>query len=532
MKKQKKENFIFSYANNINFFFYIYLCIYTLLGLLTLTIFPRVHSDETWLGSLSYAMMKSKSLFTTEPFFDLFPRTPHTMKILFHSLQQLPIRFLGLSIYNIRLVSLFFGLLILILLFKLLSHLFKYQLSALFITILTSLSLPFIYASHFARQEIILVFILIFCYYLYIKEYKYNSLLIPFIIGISISFHPNAFIIACMIGLVLLKDYIIKKVKPLTIITYIGILSLCALGNIVISLIQNPNFITDYINYGSTLSVTAPPASRLMNFNDFYLKLYYQISGTYYIPPMKVLMIATGLFMIIALVIIVIRRIGNIIDTSIYDTSIINSLLMLIAFNIGIFIIGRYNTTSIVFALIPSILLISSIFGLFLQQISIKKNTFVFATISVLIVILTYSSYTEINSLKHINYSKYEEEIASAISNDSIVLGNLSSSFVFKDIVFKDIRNLDYLEEESVYNYLVNNKINTIVYYEEYDYIHRNQNWEILYGDDELYYDDLNQLILDYGTVIHEFENMDYGTRIIRYMGEYPWKVTIYQLDL
>jgi len=70
-----------------------------------------------------------------------------------------------------------------------------------------------------------------------------------------------------------------------------------------------------------------------------------------------------------------------------------------------------------------------------------------------------------------------------------------------------------------------------VIYYEEYDYIHRNQQWEILYGDDEIYYNELNEILLNYGSVLYEFEDMDYGTRIIRYMGEYPWKVTIYHLD-
>ena len=530
MKNPKKKHFIISYANNTNFLFYIYLCIYTLFGLFSLTVFPRVHSDETWLGSLSYAMMNSKSLFTTEPFFDLFPRTPHTMKILFHSLQQIPIHLLGLSIFNIRLVSLVFGLLSLILLYKILLHIVEYQHGALLVTIFTSLSLPFIYASHFARQEIILVFILSLCYYLYIKENKYNNVLIPLIIGISISLHPNAFIIACMIGLILLKDLILKKVKPMAIISYIGMLAIWALGNIAISLSQNPNFIRDYLDYGSTLSVTASPASRLVNFGDFYLKLYYQITGTYYIPPMKILMSATGLFFLLALTLLVFRKVRGTFLTSIYDTHIINSLLMIIGFNIGVFIIGRYNTTSIVFALLPSVCLISSVICLLLS-FTIKKNTYVYIILSVLIVLTAYRSYTEISSLAHINYSDYENQIARSLSEDSVVLGNLSSAFVFKDIPFKDIRNLEYLGEESLYNYLVSNNINTIVYYEEYDYIHRNQNWEILYGDDDLYYDQLNQLLLDYGTVIDEFENIDYGTRIIRYMGEYPWKVTIYQLD-
>jgi len=518
-----------SYNKAMTFAFYIYFVIYTVFSTFTLAIFPRVHSDEIWLGSLSYEMYKSKSLFTTESFFDLFPRTPHTMKILFHSLQQLPLRLFGLSIFNIRLVSLLFSLLTLIILYKLLIHILNHQLSALLITILTSLSSPFLYASHFARQEIILVFVLIFVYYIYVKDTKYVSIVIPLIIGIAISLHPNAFIIACMIGLILLKDVLTKSKKFSSLVSYISILTLFACTNILVSISQNPNFIQDYLSYGKTLSVNAAPVSRLINFKDFYLKCYNQITGTYYIPPMKLFLIGTVILIFIGVVLILTKNYKT--NQKVLHKYISNSLLMIIGFNIGLFIIGRYNTTSIVFMFIPSILLLATVFISLLALFSLKKNTYSIMAISVLILIFTFKSYTEINHAIGSDYSFYEKEIQSVLTDESVVLGNLSSGFVFKDLPFKDIRNLKYLDQESVFDYLTKNSINTVIYYEEYDYIHRNQQWEILYGDDEIYYNELNKILVDYGSVIHEFEDMDYGTRIIRYMGEYPWKVTIYHLD-
>lgn len=531
MTKTKKVTTTSSNSRNTNIFFYLYLVLYTLLSTLTLTMFPRVHSDEIWLGSLSYHMLKSKSLFTTEPFFDLFPRTPHTMKILFHSLQQLPIRLFGLSIFNIRLVSLIASILTLIVLYKLLRHILNNPLYALLLTIFTSVSIPFLYVSHFARQEIILVFVLTLCYYLYVKKTNYAVILVPLIIGIAISIHPNAFIIAAMIGLFMLKDLICGAIKPRVLIWYVGILAFFASGNILVSLYQTPDFFKEYLAYGKTLSVNAAPVSRLMNFKDFYIKCYNQISGTYYIPPMKLFLGSTLVFMFLGLMLIFLNRIVKKPAIKSLNDHVVNSLLMIIGFNIGLFIIGRYNTTSIIFLLIPSLILISTVSLSLLQQFPIKKNTYIVLTISVLIVLSSFESYTIISQSKYADYSHYEKEIQSSLTHESIVLGNLSSGFVFKDLAFKDIRNLEYLGQESLYNYLVNNSINTIVYYEEYDYIHRNQNWEILYGDDELYYDELNQILLDYGTLIYAFEDMNYGTRIMRYMGEYPWKVSIYQLD-
>ncbi len=63
------------------------LALFFLFGILTLTRYPFVHSDESWLAGLTRAMMEEGSPAVTEPFFDLKPRWPHGIKILFHLLQ-------------------------------------------------------------------------------------------------------------------------------------------------------------------------------------------------------------------------------------------------------------------------------------------------------------------------------------------------------------------------------------------------------------------------------------------------------------
>ena len=66
----------------------IYIIIYALYSASFLTRFPFVHSDEAWLAGLSRDMQAVGSFGVTEQFFDLKPRVPHALKLLFHALQM------------------------------------------------------------------------------------------------------------------------------------------------------------------------------------------------------------------------------------------------------------------------------------------------------------------------------------------------------------------------------------------------------------------------------------------------------------
>ena len=66
----------------------IYLLAWFSLNLLLLNDFPGAHSDEPWLSGLTRHMLAEKKFDVTEPFFDLYPRHPHGLKIIFHILQM------------------------------------------------------------------------------------------------------------------------------------------------------------------------------------------------------------------------------------------------------------------------------------------------------------------------------------------------------------------------------------------------------------------------------------------------------------
>src|SRR6056297_187850 len=86
--------------------------IYFVVNILLLSQFPFIHSDESWLSGLTRQIMSGiasenpASLVLTEPFFDLLPRFPHFIKMLFHALQWPFLAVFGYTPLAPRLLSL------------------------------------------------------------------------------------------------------------------------------------------------------------------------------------------------------------------------------------------------------------------------------------------------------------------------------------------------------------------------------------------------------------------------------------------
>ncbi len=76
-----------------------YAMFWFIVNLLTLNAYPLMHSDESWLAALTATMMNNVDLMATEPFFDLAPRAPHTLKTLYHLLQMPYLKLFG---YNLN----------------------------------------------------------------------------------------------------------------------------------------------------------------------------------------------------------------------------------------------------------------------------------------------------------------------------------------------------------------------------------------------------------------------------------------------
>ncbi len=525
---------------SLNYSIYIYLCIYSIFNLFTLTAFPFIHSDEAWLSGLTNEYIRHKTIFVSESFFDLMPRTVHTLKSFYHLLQVPFVALFGNTVFSIRLLSLIAAVITLYFFHKLLTTLKIAKHRALIYTIIFSLNLQFIYAAHFGRQEMVLLMMLTICIYLYYKDRSIYK--IALLLGISIGFHPNAFIITAMVGSVLLKDWIAKSISGKQLLTFVVIIGGFAFLHIGATLLANPNFLSEYWAYGQTLSVDALPSSRIINIKDFYLKLYYQVSGTYYIPPMQAIYIIGGLLSASIFIFGLTRKCTHK-DNSIHF--LIDASIMAIGYNIAIFLIGRYNTTSITFLILPlyfSILITMEV--IYSYRPSIKSRlkhpglAYVYYAFVILIASISiHSLSTEYALSANHTYDEYLSELDNKIDDDAIILGNLNSGFLFHEHTFYDIRNLAYIdanenypEDTSLAAYIRNRDIDTIIYYEEYDYIHRNQQWEILYGDDDAWYDDMQIFLKEEATLTYEFENSYYGSRIIRFLGDYPWKIYVYNV--
>ena len=509
--------------------------LFFIFNLFFLTNFPFVHSDEAWLSGLSRQIMQTKNPASTEAFFDLLPRQPHAIKILFHLLQIIFIQFFDYKIFTFRLISLLTGSLSLFIFYKISFFITKSIKISLGALIILALDIHFIYSSHLARQEIILIFIMLTAFYYFWKnieslnnqvlkqqpDYNYSpkkDVILGLILGTSIGFHPNAFIISLpLIFIYSWKLFSSHKTALKNYFAFGGSLALAALFFIYLSFQFDPKFISNYSSYGSQLGVLDSFLIKLENLKSFYLKLFYRVSGTYYIPPIKFQLLFFAAVAAGASIKLFLKK----------DKINLYLLISLLAVNLGYLFIGRYNQTSIIFIFPISYLLFINL---------IKDFNFKLAQtlIIILIIILSLITVTTILEDSHYNYQDYLNQIAEVVPQDASVLANLNADYYFNNGSLFDYRNLAYLEENklSFAEYIAKNEIEYIIYPEEMDFIYQSRpKWNILYGNLYPYYSEMQNFLKQETELIKEFSNSTYGIRIVREIAEKDWTVKIYQLN-
>jgi len=514
---------------------------YIFVNLLSITTYPFVHSDETWLAGLSHTIYKAGTFKITEPFFDLYPRQPHAIKSLFHTVQGFWIELWGYSVDSVRLLSLLVGLATLILLFWYIKKKIQidssvgtsYQIGLAFVlTTLMAASIQFIYAAHFGRQEIFILFFLVLTYVLtdlFIvnlpdKHLIPATLMISFITGISIGFHPNSFLIACVLGTMLLYDGFINH-RIQAILSYVISTGVIAALYIYVSVSWNNGFIQDYNTFGDSLGATSSIIEKLRTFPLFLYKLYHGISATYHTPNIRFEMILFLIVSILGLSVLLYRWTQHHKHTPEIALPLFGSL----GLTVGIILIGRYNATSIVFYLpfIP-LLFLGLIQNPINQHQTLKMS---FGILIIAIILIGRGSLKTLSEPQIETYDNYLTEINASIPEESKVLCNLNAGFAFNPSQFVDYRNLAYLKSAdlSLDAYLDKNNIEYVVLSEEMDYIYRNlDDWDILYGNMD-YFTELQSIITTDFSLVHSFESPQYGMRIVRYNDGYPWQVHIYK---
>jgi 4-amino-4-deoxy-L-arabinose transferase-like glycosyltransferase len=499
--------------------------IYIAINLFTLTRFPFVHSDESWLSGLSRNIMEKGDYSVTESFFDLKDRYPHAIKIIFHTLQIIFIKLMGYSIFTFRFMSLLFGLMSLIFMYKLCKLLFNSARTAVAATLLLAIDVQFIYASHFARQEIIILFIFIFALW---YKFRYcgrkglkHDIILGCIIGLSIGIHPNSFIIALPFGLIYLYEIFISKERKFNFLfTLVAIVAGFAGIFVAISYYFDPNFISHYAKYGNEFEIFNPITSKLGEVKLFYQKLYYGVSGTYYTPNIKLQFFIFSIVLASSIVKLFLSKAasGN-------KTKIISIIIALMAINAGIIIVGRFNQTSIV-------LVFPLFYILMLYVLERFTPLYKITVLALLIAAIAASTTMNYIEYKDNSYDKYLSGLAEAISPESQTLGNLNTDYYFQNGRLHDYRNLAYLQQRGITfgEYIRNNHIEYIVYSEELDLIHQLQpKWDGIYGSMD-YYEDMKSFILENCQLTYQYTDPYYGVRIVKYINTKNWNIKIYKV--
>ena len=411
------------------------------------------------------------------------------------------------------------------------------------VTLLLALDIQFLYASHFARQEILLVLIFLLSLYLYLrgragngeKWFRWSALTI----GLGIGIHPNSFLIALPVGGFLLLDLFATgrsgpQLRPglRRLGEYLLILSLCAVGFIALSYLMDPRFLQHYTAFGDTVGVSEPLYMKFFTFPDFYEKIFRRISGTYYTPEIRFqFYLFGGILLLTPLWMIFRPRLRMPAGRLLFGIFMIN---------LGTLVLGKYSQ--------PSIILHFPLYYLLLGEIltdmgSLKQNPLPRAMPIVLAVLLTIQGINTGFNLAEVigpqgsssreNYNEYTGHIAEYIPPDARVLANLNAEYYFDFGVLRDYRNLAYLRQNrmSFAGYIKKNRIEYIIYPEEMDVIHaRRPVWNILYGNVTAYYREMRSFLADNCEEIGTFSSPVYAMRITRYSGQKDWAVKVYRV--
>lgn len=525
----------------INWLSFSLIPIYFVINGLFLMGFPVVHSDEIWLKGIACEMIGQKSFAITEPFFDLYPRVIHPFRWLYNLIIGS-----GLVIYDhvfiVRLVSLIASVFALIFFKKILEKLFKSPWMVLTGLLLMVLDIQFIYASHLGRQEMLILLLMLIGSYYLISHATSDVRYLALIILLSMGIHPNSFLIGLGFSGILFGKWLYDQESLVPLFKLIFYTSIGVLGYLLIGYLMSPHFLSGYFQYGSALGVDAPLDGRVTGFLWYWIKLYRQIGGTYDLFDIRhqlILLLGLTIYWFVLYIVSVFNKIKT------RDFRAFIPMIWVISIALGLFIIGRYNQTAVIF-MIPWLILMALLcLEMILEhqkkpsRITRRTSKIISVSIGVMLVITWgINSYGNFKSYErqHFYQNTYAEMIHTInefVPNDAVVLANLNTLEAFNAHRFYDYRNLGYLDshDDSFESYIEDRHIEYILVSDEMHYIHRTSpKWDFLYVNNR-YYDDMMAFIEQRTIKVAEFDNPIYAMRIARFSGTYPWKTTIYKVQ-
>lgn len=510
---------LFSSLRNHRWFLLFLVC-YFVCSLLFLTDFPFAHSDEPWLSGLTRQMLSEQSLSVTEPFFNAKPRSPHAIKSLFHLIQMPFLLAFGYRLFSFRLLSLLGGIACLWMVYRLGERLTKRREMGFLTAVLLALDVQFLYASHFARQEILILFCMLLVFRLLLSQHPRRYLLAGIVTGLSVGLHPNSFLVAVMGGAVCASIWLEqRKVSWRGPLCYGGVTALLAGGFVALSLSFNRGFFRDYWEYGAEFEVNSSLGSKLLETGPYFQRLYYGVSGTYYTPDIRPQLILFLLLLSSSILLLVFRFRPNI--------SLLFPLAALLGIWLGMAVVGRFSQTYVIF-FFPFCYLTAA---LLLARLSPKTGAFLLAALSLFIGIHSMGVVGPILSSQRGAYDRYLAEIATVVPPDGKTIGNLNAEYHFDNGALLDVRNLSYLREEgvSLEEYIQQNGVEYVILSDELAFLYQQRPvWNGIYGS--LHYLEELEELLESWELIHQFTDNLYGIRVVRYQnGERDFGLRIYR---
>jgi 4-amino-4-deoxy-L-arabinose transferase-like glycosyltransferase len=494
-----------------------------------LTRYPFVHSDESWLAGLTRDMMETGSPAVTESFFDLKPRRPHAVKILFHLMQMPFIAAFGYSAFSVRLLTLCCGCGALWLFYRCARRLLPSAWMALGATCLLAVDAQFVASAHLARQEMPLCVAMLACTDILLGAQgplrRREVLALALITGLSVGLHPNSFLLAAMCGCALLVRLVVMRegaVKDLLL--YAAVTGALAAVFVAVSLWMNPRFFADYLAYGEAeFEITRPLGAKAGELGYYFEKLWHRVSGTYFVPELRPQMVLFPLVIGLALLYASVMRREDAAGSRGLWT-LLGQLAGLLA---GIVMIGRYSQPAAVFWL-PSCWLLFAFACTLFGKWGARLLPAVAAA-----VLLTASA-SSIGPWMRCSYEEYLADIARFVPADSRVIANLNTGFYFEGGCLLDYRNLPYLEENGLgfSDYVRERGVRYILWSDELDYIHATRpQWNMLYGNLRGW-DEMRRFVEERCELVGRLTDNTYAVRIVGLMnGERDFGVSIYRVS-
>ncbi len=496
----------------------VFLLLYCMLNLLFLTRYPLVHSDESWLGGLTRNMLTSGSPAVTEPFFDIKPRYPHAIKILYHLLQMGFVAVFGYSVFALRLLSLLAGCMALGLAYRCCRRVAPFGVAFAVMASMGACA-QFIATAHTARQEALLLAMLFWLLdsLLALKEdtgfAAYRKL--GLIAGASVGLHPNGFLLAMGCGVaLLLRMAAQRRFTWRALLGYIAATGAVVLVFVGLSLLFDGQFATHYRRYGETeFDLGVPVADKLQGFADYVQKLWLGESGTYTLPDLKAQLVLAGLLLPWG-VAHALRK-GDPMTAAFAGIPLGAAL--------GTALIGRYNQLSAALWMLPCLLLLAPLLA------KLRPLRLALPPVCAALLLATWQA---VAAAMPYDYSTYLAQIAALVPPQTKVLANLNTAFYFDNDALLDVRNLAYLKENglSFADYVASRGIRMILWPQEMDLIYTSRpTYNALYGNPRAV-PEVQAYLAEHCTLVGTFENPGYAVRIVSLIGQ-PYRVSVYRVD-